>query len=480
MVNYTLPLITLLLQQGLVVRYGAVQKEDLKTNEQYAEAYLPKIAQKLGKTFQVQKESLKKSLDDLVKRMSDLQLQQQQNNKQYQSQSTFMSGQFESLQKDLAPLEQEERLRVSSLHAQRNQFTLNLQMTEHELMDAHQQLARTKAELEESRIALVAYRQDEQKWLTQLIDARAMSKVKRFFKGIHLKNLELKVAEATQRVYEIDQKLAILRQELETKHVTFSRFKQKKQFYEEAYNRVHLELNTPSNTAIKIQHLSEQVSLSQRSLKDIERTYVYQQRILQQEIQNGVAQRSALEQQLATIDQQLRDIEQSIVAQACVVGTTLSKTYMNKTIADRRFDVVILDEVSMAPLPLVYIATSHADNSVTLIGDPKQLAPIVKADTPLAKKWLGRDLFELRHITLEGAIHGYNHSIMLDVQSRMPPQISAIVQHNVYDNYLKNGNHRSEKIGPLPEYPLVLCDTSDASPSVTKPMNGGSRKNYVI
>lgn len=111
-----------------------------------------------------------------------------------------------------------------------------------------------------------------------------------------------------------------------------------------------------------------------------------------------------------------------------MVGTTLTKTYMNQAITGRRFDAVILDEVSMAPLPLVYVAASHAGSSVTLIGDPQQLSPIVSADTPMAKTWLGEDLFFRREISLKKAISGYRHSIILDTQSRMQPGISVIAK----------------------------------------------------
>ncbi len=247
-------------------------------------------------------------------------------------------------------------------------------------------------------------RQDEQRWLALLLDARAMSKVKRFFKGINTEKLELMVAEATQGIHETDQKLACLRQELEVRHTTLFQRKQKKQFCEEAFNRIQIELNTPSNAVNHIQRLSEQVNVYQRYLRDIVATHERQQQANQQESQNLAAQRSVLEKQLAAIDQQLRDVEQSIVAQARVV-----------------------------------------------------VAPIVTADTPIAKKWLGRDLFGVRGISLDAAVEGINHSVMLDIQSRMHPQISVIAIKHVYgkDQYgkdrLKNGNHKSEKIEPLPE-----------------------------
>src|SRR6266550_5130690 len=149
--------------------------------------------------------------------MSILQQQHLQNEEQNQAQNTLIRRQLESLQKELAPLEQEESRRISSLQSRRNQQEHDLQTAEYELANVSQQLARTKAEIEENRIALASHREDEQRWLTQLVDARAMSKVKRFFKGINPEKLELKVAEATQAIYETDQKLASLRQELEVR-----------------------------------------------------------------------------------------------------------------------------------------------------------------------------------------------------------------------------------------------------------------------
>src|SRR5260221_222788 len=82
----------------------------------------------------------------------------------------------------------------------------------------------------------------------------------------------------------------------------------------------------------------------------------------------------------------------------------LRKNYMNQSLSDRRFDVVIRDEVSMAPLPAVYISASHADSSLVAIGDPHQLAPIVSAKTPIAERWLGTDLFDHRGISLKRAV----------------------------------------------------------------------------
>jgi superfamily I DNA and/or RNA helicase len=134
----------------------------------------------------------------------------------------------------------------------------------------------------------------------------------------------------------------------------------------------------------------------------------------------------------------------------------------------------------MASLSSVYVATSHADRAVVLIGDPQQLSPIANADTHLARKWLKKDLFEFRGIYLDVAMQGYLHSMMLDVQSRMHPMISAVANRLVYQNRLKDAHNISQlqNIEPLPASPLVLCDTHDASPIAMRPPSGTSRKNY--
>ena len=119
----------------------------------------------------------------------------------------------------------------------------------------------------------------------------------------------------------------------------------------------------------------------------------------------------------------MANIEKSIVEQARVIATTLCKTYMNANVRERPFDVVIIDEVSMAPLPAVYVTASHANSSTVLIGDPRQPARICTAETPIALKWLRRDLFDYRNIAIDN-IGQATGSVMLEVQARMHPQIT--------------------------------------------------------
>jgi hypothetical protein len=69
--------------------------------------------------------------------------------------------------------------------------------------------------------------------------------------------------------------------------------------------------------------------------------------------------------------------------------------YLRNDLDDRRFDTVILDEASTAPIPALWIAARLADTNVVVVGDLGQHPPIKHSDHPLANKWLGRDIFDV-------------------------------------------------------------------------------------
>ena len=139
------------------------------------------------------------------------------------------------------------------------------------------------------------------------------------------------------------------------------------------------------------------------------------------------------------LDWQLENMERKVISEARVVATTLCNIYMSLDWHKRRFDVVILDEVPMASLPSVYVAVSHADSSVVLIGDPQQSAPISHAETPAAKNWLATDLFTFRQITLEEAAKGSNNSILLGQQAPIQTSILPIVPQDISHRPVTHG-----------------------------------------
>ena len=151
---------------------------------------------------------------------------------------------------------------------------------------------------------------------------------------------------------------------------------------------------------------------------------------------------SEIQTELAEIEENLKKVEEIIISEGEIVATTLTRAYLRDSIQSRRFDTVVLDEASMAPIPALWIAAGLADNNAVVVGDPKQLPPIVISEKDLAKKWLGRDIFN------EAGLTDYEfdvpHLAPLWMQYRMHPSISMVANNLIYQNRLKDGEIRVE------------------------------------
>lgn len=154
----------------------------------------------------------------------------------------------------------------------------------------------------------------------------------------------------------------------------------------------------------------------------------------------------AIHKELADIKQKMLDLEKQAILQAKVFGATLAKSYLNDTLRKRNFDTVILDEASMASIPALWCACYLADRNVIIVGDFLQLPPIVMADTPMAQKWLGKDIFFHSGMQERAKIRGNkiankpDNFIMLNEQFRMEKEIADIA--NEY--YAEYGSLRSK------------------------------------
>lgn len=94
-----------------------------------------------------------------------------------------------------------------------------------------------------------------------------------------------------------------------------------------------------------------------------------------------VSLRSAIQRlagEIANIDERLAQVERNIIMNASIIGATLTKTYLSDDIQGRKFDTVILDEASMAPIPALWAAALLSENNLIIVGDFKQLGPATK------------------------------------------------------------------------------------------------------
>ena len=211
---------------------------------------------------------------------------------------------------------------------------------------------------------------------------------------------------------------------------------------------------------------------------------------LDQELRTLRARLREITSELEEIEEALTRVEFDVVADATVIATTLTRGYKRDSVQARRFDTVVLDEASMAPIPALWAVAALAEANVVIVGDFKQLAPIKHSTHELAEKWLGRDIFDasgLRAASDAGAPP--EHLIQLNVQYRMHPQISAIPNTHFYGGELRDGEGVDDDSALDGWYdrswehdaPVVLVDTGPMNAWVTSVSTAGrsSRLNFL-
>lgn len=123
-----------------------------------------------------------------------------------------------------------------------------------------------------------------------------------------------------------------------------------------------------------------------------------------------------------------------------------------------QFDYVIMDESSKASPPETLVPINMGRN-IILIGDHKQLPPVVTRDKAVRKgveeeledngldfhKTFGKSLFETLVNSFEKDVQKQQYIKMLDIQYRMPKQIGALISRFFYDGKLRNPSFSIEK-----------------------------------
>ncbi|GGE68290.1 DEAD/DEAH box helicase [Priestia taiwanensis] len=158
-----------------------------------------------------------------------------------------------------------------------------------------------------------------------------------------------------------------------------------------------------------------------------------------------------------------KKLEQNILDEAIVIGTTLTKITMDTSLAEKDFDLIIVDEASMAYVPQIAFATTYGKR-IVVCGDFKQLPPIATADNKIVNHWLKEDIFH--HAKIVQAVENdeeHPHLLLLKKQRRMHPTISAFTNHHVYDDKVSNHPSVKEKqaiadLAPFPGEAVSLVD----------------------
>lgn len=183
---------------------------------------------------------------------------------------------------------------------------------------------------------------------------------------------------------------------------------------------------------------------------------------------------------------QLENLSIDLIKDAKVIATTLTKSYNSPIVLNREYDCVIIDEVSMAPLPALWCAAGLAKRKVVIIGDPYQLPPIAKhkvlrsKDRPeedakkeemLIEKWLKKDIYQITKIYKDIATKDDIPELkQLRMQYRMHPHISGVVNKLIYsrnDKFALKNDITTENKGdkrllsaPLEGFHVGIYDTN--------------------
>ncbi|KAH0791883.1 regulator of nonsense transcripts 1 (UPF1, RENT1) [Histomonas meleagridis] len=120
----------------------------------------------------------------------------------------------------------------------------------------------------------------------------------------------------------------------------------------------------------------------------------------------------------------------NIAYESDVVVTTLESS-MNSSIKDLLFDTVIIDEATQAIEMSAIIPFVHYPNKIILVGDQKQLEPVLSPSLQHRKRYVSSLFTRLIHRNMDYT--------MLDVQFRMHPLISKFPNQEFYYGQIHNG-----------------------------------------
>ena len=173
------------------------------------------------------------------------------------------------------------------------------------------------------------------------------------------------------------------------------------------------------------------------------------------------------------LQSQFSEAQRRVVDGAKILATTISKACVDPALTERKFDLVILDEASMAYVGQSILAASIARKRFVCVGDFRQLAPI--AQESHAQSELGNDVFSfLGIVDFAGRIHSHPWLVMLDEQRRMHPDISAFSNARVYGGLLRDhdgvlaARRPIAEAEPFPGHAAVLADLTGIDSAASK------------
>ena len=254
--------------------------------------------------------------------------------------------------------------------------------------------------------------------------------------------------------------------------------------YENQYKISKLELESLQKNFDDLTHAKNTISdkIKASSKIDQESGEILTLELIRKKNSDLLAKNQSREDEIRRLQQNTQEVQRDILKETLVIATTIARACIDSTIMKEKFDILIVDEASMAPLPNIFYLAGLCSSHYVISGDFRQLSPIAQGRTPAVQKWLKRDIFSQSGI-LERVDSNRDDErlVMLREQYRMHPSICNLISEVVYDGKLKTPENvaaSKELLAKLPPFEgkaLIFCDTAATNPFIARPKNSFSR-----
>ena len=229
---------------------------------------------------------------------------------------------------------------------------------------------------------------------------------------------------------------------------------------------------------------SEEYNSIKDKVKDISISYLEKEK---ERLDKYISQ---LSDQRAKLQKEINEKKDELLLNCRVTAATATQTYL-KPKKFNMYDLVIIDESSMLPLPLISYVSGLAREKVTVAGDFKQLPPIVisrgkrvnEEQKEIIDNWLGIDVFTKAGIAKAVAENSPPINLVkLKTQYRMDKEICNLINNRFYYGDLITHDSAGATYDNYPDFftnPLILIDTQEFTPFCNVKPRTNSKYNIL-
>lgn len=198
-------------------------------------------------------------------------------------------------------------------------------------------------------------------------------------------------------------------------------------------------------------------------------------------VQEALKPYGSLDELEELIDESVYTRERTEFRRKSLVATTLAKVSTSDLFRQHEFDVLVVDEASMAHIPQLLVAASHAKKRVIVAGDPMQLPPISVAEEPEARAFMELDIFSLvSGAKTSSALFEWHDqrrdvTFFFDQQYRMKDRLAKVISSVFYDGRLRTELAEDQADSPPDEQQSLAIENPPATI-----INTESKDPYVI